>query len=188
LHRSQAGWNRGGEQSVALVSSARWRFERFELDLQARELRSVEGPRSIEPRLLDVLGYLIRCRDRVVPAPELVRRVWKLRRLGASSVPTAISALRRVLGDDRHRPRFIRTVARRGYRFVADVEEASRSHAGLEWSLVKLDSEIVAQVQPLLSRVAGLAADRDSDPRPLVLIVGRMSAASSSRTISGGDA
>jgi DNA-binding winged helix-turn-helix (wHTH) protein len=147
-------------------------FDRFQLDLAARELRCAGAPCALEPRMLDVLAYLIEQKARAVPSAELIRRVWKLRRLGASSVPTAIGALRRALGDDPRRPRFIRTVPRAGYRFVAELRDARPAPSAREpeWDALHIDPVIAVQVRPLLARVASLLRPAAGE-RPLVLVI-----------------
>ena len=73
-------------------------------------------------RAFDTLVYLIEHRDRLVHKNELVEAVWHDVVVTDDSLIHAISVIRRALGDDPSEPRYVQTVPRRGYRFVAEVE------------------------------------------------------------------
>lgn len=100
-----------------------YRFETFELDLGRRELR--DGPRQcdIEPQVFDLLALLIDRRDRVVGKDELFDTIWQGRIVSDSTLSSRIAAARRALGDDGDRQRLIRTVPRRGFRFVGTIND-----------------------------------------------------------------
>ena len=98
-------------------------FEGLELDLAAYELRRGSSPVPMQPQAFDVLVYLVRHRDRVVPKEELMDEVWNGRFVSESAVTSRIKQARRALGDDGQSQRMIRTLHGRGYRFVADVAE-----------------------------------------------------------------
>ena len=103
-------------------------FGEFEADPERFQLRRDGALVEISAKCFDVLLYLIRHRERVVSKAELVEKVWQTQALSASSVPTAVLALRKALGDDEDSARHVANVRGRGYRFVADVREAdSRS-------------------------------------------------------------
>lgn len=95
-------------------------FGSFELDTDAVELRHLGQPVALEPRVFDVLAYLVRHRDRVVPKEELLDEVWGDRFVSESALSSSIRHVRRALGDDGAAQQFIRTAHGRGYRFVAD--------------------------------------------------------------------
>jgi DNA-binding winged helix-turn-helix (wHTH) protein/TolB-like protein/Flp pilus assembly protein TadD len=79
-------------------------------------------------RAYDVLAYLLENRDRVVGKDELIKAVWPRSVVEENNLNQAISTVRRALGDARDSPRFIVTVAGRGYQFIGDVvplEEAA---------------------------------------------------------------
>ena len=78
----------------------------------------------VEPQVFDVLVYLVRHRDRVVSKEELIRAVWDGRFVSDDTLTSRVSAARRAIGDTGAEQRFIRTVTRRGFRFVGDVREA----------------------------------------------------------------
>lgn len=98
-----------------------FRFEEFELDLSRYELRRRGEVLKIEPRVLEVLDYLIQHRDRVVTKEELLDSIWRDVHVSESALTTTIRDMRRALDDSPSDPRWIRTVYGRGFRFVGDV-------------------------------------------------------------------
>ncbi len=100
-------------------------FGEFEADAERFELRRAGVLIEISAKCFDVLVYLIRHRERVVPKAELAEKVWQAQALSASAVPTAVLALRKTLGDDEDSARHVANVRGRGYRFVADVREVA---------------------------------------------------------------
>jgi eukaryotic-like serine/threonine-protein kinase len=89
-----------------------------------RVLKSGES-RSLEPRVFDLLIFLIENRGRVVEKQELFEQVWKQAFVTDNALTRAIKEIRRVLGDDASAPRYIETIPKRGYRFVAEVSTSS---------------------------------------------------------------
>jgi predicted ATPase/DNA-binding winged helix-turn-helix (wHTH) protein len=107
---------------VDKTDGVRVAFGTFELDTGAVELRHRGELVAVEPRVFDVLVYLVRHRDRVVPKEELLDEVWGDRFVSESALSSCVRHIRRVLGDDGTAQRLIRTARGRGYRFVAPVE------------------------------------------------------------------
>jgi DNA-binding winged helix-turn-helix (wHTH) protein/tetratricopeptide (TPR) repeat protein len=92
-------------------------FRDCELDEERFELRRAGSPVRVEPRVLEVLSYLVKNRGRVVAKEELLDHVWKKTFVGESALTRCIMESRRAIGDaDRNEP-LIRTVHGRGYRF-----------------------------------------------------------------------
>ncbi len=102
-----------------------FRFGEFELNLDRYELRNSGAAVKAEPRVLEVLDYLIQHRDRVVPKEELLDKLWPDVHVSESALTTAIRDARRALGDSPTDPRWIRTVYGRGFRFVGTVGGAA---------------------------------------------------------------
>ncbi|MGK6312480.1 alpha/beta fold hydrolase [Neorhizobium sp. DT-125] len=100
----------------------RYRFGTFELVPETHELLAGGLPRPIEPQVFDLLHHLVRERDRVVSQEELIEAIWKSRIVSDSAISARISAARSAIGDDGRRQEWIRTVPRRGFRFVGRVE------------------------------------------------------------------
>ena len=99
------------------------------LDGERRELRRAGEPVALEPQVFDLLLYLVVNRERVVGKDELIDSVWGGRIVSDSAVTTRINAARRAVGDSGSKQRIIRTVQRKGVRFVAEVKEEAPSTA-----------------------------------------------------------
>ena len=114
---------RGGLRSrVAGTPRVRYIFDCYELDKERVELRRRAERVPIEPQVFDLLLYLIDNRGRVVGKDELFDQIWGGRIVSLSTLTSRINAARAAIGDDGAAQRLIRTVPRRGYRFVSDVE------------------------------------------------------------------
>ena len=105
-------------------------FQGFELDTERRTLRVDGSEVEVEPRVFDVLAYLVEHSDRVVPKEEFFDELWGDRFVSESALSTAVKHARRVLGDSGAEQRIIRTVHGRGFRLVADVERVAHRPTG----------------------------------------------------------
>ena len=105
------------------MSSPQWRFADFRLDPDNACLWRGTQPIALTPKAFDVLHYLVTHPDRLVTKDTLLDAVWPETAISDAVVRIAIGELRRALGDTAQAPRFIATVHRRGYRFVAPVAE-----------------------------------------------------------------
>jgi TolB-like protein len=101
----------------------RYIFEDFQLDADRRELRRGRDAVSVAPQVFDLLDYLIRNRERVVSKDDLIAAVWDGRIVSDAAVTTRINAARRAIGDSGEEQRLIKTLPRKGFRFVAVVRE-----------------------------------------------------------------
>lgn len=101
----------------------RYCFEDYALDFDRRELRRATRLVPVEPQAFDVVAYLIRKRDRVVSKDDLLAAVWKGRLVSESALTTCINAARSALGDSGRAQRLIRTLPRKGFRFIGEVWE-----------------------------------------------------------------
>lgn len=99
-------------------------FGPYTLDAGLRELHDGNAAVPVEPQVFDLIEFLIRHRDRVVSRDDLIESVWQGRIVSESTLATRINAARKAIGDDGAAQRLIRTVARKGFRFVGDVHEA----------------------------------------------------------------
>lgn len=102
-----------------------WRFANCELDLAARELRVAGEPRAIEPKAFDLLAYLLNHRERVVSHDELMDAIWPGVIVTEAALARTVMKARKAVDDDATRQAAIRTVPKRGYRFVAKLEQDS---------------------------------------------------------------
>lgn len=101
----------------------RYFFEDCVLDIEKRELRRGTDVVSITPQVFDLLDYLIRNRDRVVSKDDLIDAIWKARIVSDTALTTRLNAARSAIGDSGEAQRLIKTLARRGFRFVGEVRE-----------------------------------------------------------------
>ncbi len=109
----------------------RFVFGAFALDAGRRELSRAGVPVAIEPQVFDLLLHLVRHRDRMVSKEDLLDAVWGGRIVSESSLTSRVNAARKAVGDSGEEQRLIRTVPRKGFRFVAEVVEegaATASH------------------------------------------------------------
>ncbi len=101
----------------------RFEFGEHSLDVDRHELRRRGEQIAIEPQVFDLLVHLLRNRERVVSRDDLIAEVWRGRIVSDSAVTTRINAARRAVGDSGAEQTVIRTVSRKGVRFVAEVQE-----------------------------------------------------------------
>jgi TolB-like protein len=99
------------------------------LNTDQRELRRDGGLVAVTPQVFDLLQYLICNRERVVSKADLIAAVWNGRIVSESTLTTRINGARSAIGDSGEEQRLIRTLARKGIRFVGAVQEGTESRA-----------------------------------------------------------
>ena len=104
-----------------------FRFDEFVVDQELWQLSRGAQEIHLEPVVLKLLIYLISHRDRLVTRQELMDTVWGDTVISESALSQAVLRLRKALGDDSATPRFVETVHSKGYRFIAEVQEADSS-------------------------------------------------------------
>lgn len=120
-----AGWPR-----VPRAGSNRtFRFgDGFELDLGAYELRSSGEPLKLSRIPMDVLHLLIERQGQLVSRDQIVERIWGQEEVSVDAdrnINETVRRIRRVLNEDAEQPRFVQTVYKKGYRFIAPVTRES---------------------------------------------------------------
>jgi TolB-like protein len=110
-------------------------FEDCALDSDRRELYRASRPVAVEPQVFDLLEFLIRNRSRVVSKEDLRAAIWRGRIVSESTLTTRLNAARAAIGDSGEAQRFIRTLPRKGLRFVGEVQVGAESAAGQEKSV-----------------------------------------------------
>jgi DNA-binding winged helix-turn-helix (wHTH) protein len=98
-------------------------FENYVLDSDRRELHCGGAPVPVEPQVFDLLEYLLRHREHVVSKDDLLSAIWGGRIVSESALNTRMNAARHAIGDSGEEQRLIRTVLRKGFRFVGAVRE-----------------------------------------------------------------
>jgi TolB-like protein/DNA-binding winged helix-turn-helix (wHTH) protein len=99
-----------------------YRFQQFTLDPEKYIFTENGKAVSLEPRVFDVLAYLLKHRDRIVSKEELIETLWGGRVITDSALNTCIRSVRRALSDVREKQSFVRTFPKRGFQFVGQVE------------------------------------------------------------------
>ncbi len=98
-------------------------FGSYELNLDSQQLLCGGVPRDIEPQVFDLLKHLIENAGRLVTQDDLVEAVWRGRIVSDSAISARISAARSAIGDSGSKQEYIKTVPRKGFRFIATVEK-----------------------------------------------------------------
>jgi len=111
------------------MESRSFRFDRFWLDTDNRQLRQGDVRVDLNARYLDALALLVREAGRLVTKDRFLEEVWRGVPVTDEALTQCIKTLRRALGDDAANPRFIETIPKHGYRFIAAVEPAGNQAA-----------------------------------------------------------
>jgi TolB-like protein/DNA-binding winged helix-turn-helix (wHTH) protein/Tfp pilus assembly protein PilF len=101
----------------------RYHFAEFTVDGDQKVLLRNGAPRPLPPKIFDTLLILVENAGRLVGKDELMNQLWPDTFVEEANLTFNIQQLRKSLGDDARQPRFIETVSRRGYRFIAPVEK-----------------------------------------------------------------
>src|SRR6266576_6563745 len=111
--------------------SALLKFADFELDCFRYELRRKGRPLKLEKIPMELLLLLAESDGRLVSREEIEKRLWGKEVFvdAEHGINTAIRKIRQVLGDDPDNPRFVQTVQRKGYRFIAEVSQVPKASA-----------------------------------------------------------
>ncbi|QEY65796.1 CadC-family transcriptional regulator [Metapseudomonas lalkuanensis] len=104
-------------------------FGDYVLDQGRRELTLRGQVVAVGPQVFDLLLHLVRNRDRVVSKDDLLQAVWSGRIVSESTITSHINAVRKAIGDTGEEQRLVRTVARKGYRFVGEIKAGDSGQA-----------------------------------------------------------
>jgi TolB-like protein len=143
----------------------RYLFEDFVLDTDRRELHRGTNLVSITPQVFDLLNYLIRNRERVVSKDDLISAVWNGRIVSDAALTTRLNAARAAIGDCGDKQRLIKTLPRKGFRFVGAVHEEQKPATAPADSAVQSDNMAQRALSPpRLSIVVLPFANLSGDP------------------------
>ena len=138
----------------------RYLFEEYTFDTDRRELRRGVEVLSITPQVFDLLEYLIRNRERLVSKDDLINAVWSGRVVSDAALTTRLNAVRNAIGDTGEKQRLIKTLPRKGFRFVGAVHEhEGPAHGGAVTPLHTSAPRLSILVLPF----ANIGGDRDQD-------------------------
>ena len=99
-----------------------YHFDDVVVDCEKFHIQKGDQTRTLSPRSFDLLVYLIEHRNRVVEKQELFEQVWKESFVTDNALTRAVKDIRRAIGDEADAPRYVETVPKRGYRFIAEVK------------------------------------------------------------------
>jgi TolB-like protein/tetratricopeptide (TPR) repeat protein len=114
------------------------------LDPDRRELTRGSEAIAIGPQVFDLLLHLLRNRERVVTKDDLIAAVWGGRIVSDSTLTSHINAVRKAIGDNGEEQRLVRTIARKGYRFVGDVRDSAAPEQPVRALLQEPQAEALA--------------------------------------------
>jgi DNA-binding winged helix-turn-helix (wHTH) protein/TolB-like protein/Flp pilus assembly protein TadD len=161
-----------------------YEFGRFRLDASERVLLRDRDPVPLTPKVFDILLALVERGGHIVEKDDLMKKVWPDTFVEEGNLTQNVSLLRKALGENRDRPQFIETVARRGYRFVAAVkasgdngldhgeaaaaliERSDAENAGLEQG-----AQAIIAPEPVHADVGGVL--QNSNHVPALIVEGR---------------
>jgi TolB-like protein len=101
----------------------RYLFEEYAFDTDRRELHRGADVVSVAPQVFDLLDYLIRNREHVVSKDDLINAIWNGRVVSDAALTTRLNVARSVIGDTGYEQRLIKTLPRKGFRFIGPVRE-----------------------------------------------------------------
>ncbi len=146
------------EQEI-LQSPRIYRFGEFVLNAERYELRKGGMPIRLQPKTFDVLCYLVAHSGRLVDKDELFRAVWPDVIVTENSLTRCIKDLRKALDDDAAHPRYIETIARRGYRLLVapdEIDDFSSANSG------QSDGQPTKEGKPVLAPMPTVAPGKRS--------------------------
>ncbi|MBR0694791.1 winged helix-turn-helix domain-containing tetratricopeptide repeat protein [Bradyrhizobium lablabi] len=140
-------------------------FDNHHLDTDLRELRRNGDLVAMQPQVFDLLVHLVQNRDRVVSRDDLITLVWGGRIVSDSTVDSRINAARAAIGDTGKEQRLIRTIPRKGVRFVGTIDEPTEDRRHTSAVLVNSEPPRPSLVLPDRPAIAVLPFDNISgDP------------------------
>jgi DNA-binding winged helix-turn-helix (wHTH) protein/Tol biopolymer transport system component len=138
------------------LETKRLGFGEFQLDLEEMELRRNGERLSVNPKTFQLLLLLLEHQGRLVTKEQLMEALWPEAFVEEANLAFTVSLLRKALGDDAKNPRYVETVPRRGYRFIAEVRETGveKDRRGLSAVVAPAprESEPESKVSPIQPR------------------------------------
>src|ERR1700676_2435335 len=113
--------------TIGGIGSLHYLFEEYAFDTDRRELHRGADVVPVAPQVFDMLAYLIRNRERVVSKDDLIAAIWDRRIVSDAAMTTSLNVVRGAIGDSGEEQRLIKTLPRKGFRFVGTVREEGES-------------------------------------------------------------
>jgi TolB-like protein len=120
-------------------------FGDYALDTDRRELTRADQRVSIGPQVFDLLVYLVQNRERVVSKADLFESVWCGRIVSESTLTSHINAVRKAIGDSGEEQHLIRTIARKGFRFVGEIRKDGSANSTLPAKPMDTESALLTR-------------------------------------------
>jgi DNA-binding winged helix-turn-helix (wHTH) protein len=136
------------------MKHVRFCFSDHVLDVDLRELTRAGEGIAVEPQVFDLLIYLVENRERVVSKDDLIETIWDGRIVSESTLTSRINAARKAVGDSGKDQAVIRTIARKGFRFVGNVHVQADAATGERPQPSEQSGEPPHQQLPALDRTA----------------------------------
>lgn len=141
------------------ADKGRWRFGSCAVDASRRELRRDGAAVDVQPRVFDLLVYLLENHDRAVDKEELQDAVWPGMFITETALTRAVMKARKAVGDDASRQEVIKTVHGHGYRFVAELTPEAQDSAPLTGAgPVAVTERVQAQTRRRVLAIGAIAA------------------------------
>lgn len=131
---------------MALAIGHCYQFGEFTVDSDQKVLLRNGSPLSLAPKVFDTLLILVDNNGRLVAKDELIKQLWPNTFVEESNLTFNIQQVRKILGDNAREPRFIETVARRGYRFIAEVTKTQSAIA----ATIQSEKRSLAESRPVV--------------------------------------
>lgn len=155
---------------MSLLMCHFYRFGEFALDADQKVLLRQGKPLLLAPKVLETLLILVQNRGRIIEKEELMTRLWPDTFVEESNLTYSVVQLRKTLGDDARRPRYIETIPKRGYRFIVDVEEVLSDVGSVSNAVIEnkpSTSEMISAEQ--LERIHLIEEQQDRERRSGVI-------------------
>jgi TolB-like protein len=164
-YRRHSLWLSASQGTATGELALRYHFQNCTLDTDRRELCRGAEIIPLAPQVFDLLAYLIRNRERVVSKDDLIRAIWNGRAVSDAALTTRINVARNAIGDSGEKQQLIKTLQRKGFRFVGTVFE-DHHHAVDLASLAKHGGDLgkIPCSAPHLSIVVLPFANLSGDP------------------------
>src|ERR1043166_4159199 len=129
-----------------LSANPHYRFGDFVVDTDQKVLLRQDKALPLTPKLFETLLILVENCGRIVQKEQFMERLWPHTFVEEANLTSNIQQLRKSLGDNARQPRYIETVTKRGYRFIANVERMDAANNGVHTSATRVDTAIPATV------------------------------------------